>query len=399
MYQRLALSLTMFLALVPVTLLVPGLHELVVVAHGGTEGQAHAFMSINMIAGTLGVPLAMRWLRQHDDLRRLLVIALVADAFAFMGMWTADSLNTLFAFRLLDGLVHLPAVTLLMVAANRLSGARRGGSLGALASAIMAGVAIGSPLGGRLVERNPASVYIVGAVLLLLAALIAGSVGRVPSRPPDRSRYRWNRRVPATWVPLGWAFLDRFSIGIFVSTFTLYLANVAGVSPSERGMLIALFMIPFALLCIPAGRLAEAKGWFVPLLTGNTLFGLVFASYGYVPVAMLPVVMIVSGVLSALMFAPSLLLVSDLAGRGHGEGLFGAFQVAGSIGFLAGPIVGGILVSLTGAAGATPAYREILLGVGAVEVLLAGVSFVLLRPLAAQLKIERREVVGEGVTA
>ena len=44
------------------------------------------------------------------------------------------------------------------------------------------------------------------------------------------------------------------------------------------------------------------------------------------------------------MFSPSLVLVSEFARRGAGEGLFGVFQVAGSFGFLAGPIVGGLLV-------------------------------------------------------
>ena len=83
------------------------------------------------------------------------------------------------------------------------------------------------------------------------------------------------------------------------------------------------------------------------MLAGNVLFGLVFASYGVVPREWLPYVMLASGVTSALMFTPNLLLISDLARRGAGEGLFAAFQVAGSLGFLVGPIVGGILVVAT----------------------------------------------------
>jgi MFS family permease len=386
MNRRAALTASMFLSLVPVTLLVPGLHELVVVAHGGTEGQAHAFMSVNMLAGTVGVPLLMRRLGPGSSIRGILVWALLIDALAFLGMWAAPSITTLLIFRAVDGLVHLPAVTLLMVASNRLSGDRRGASFGALASAIMAGVAVGSPLGGRLVERDPALVYLLGAALLALGALVAWSVGDVPAQERSRTRYQWNRGVAATWIPLGWSFMDRFSIGIFVSTFTLYLANVAGVSASQRGLLIALFMVPFAVLCYPAGRLAEARGWFVPMLTGNFLFGAVFASYGYVPVPWLPIVMVASGVLSALMFAPCLLLISDLVRSGHGEGLFGAFQVAGSIGFLLGPIAGGFLVSATRGADGTAAYREILLGVGLTELVLAAVSFVVLRPIATALQ-------------
>ncbi len=133
MRTRSAISLTMFLTLVPVTLLVPGLHELVVVAHGGSTSDAHAFMTVNMLAGMFTVPLAMRRARRIGDLRWWIVGALVIDALAFTGMGLARSLPALYAFRVLDGAVHLPAVTLLMLASNRASGDRRGGSLGALA--------------------------------------------------------------------------------------------------------------------------------------------------------------------------------------------------------------------------------------------------------------------------
>jgi MFS family permease len=392
MNPRLLTALATFLALVPVTLLVPGLHELVVVAHGGTEGDAHAFMTVNMMAGMLAVPFAMRAVRVGNRLRTWIVTALVMDAVAFVGMWLAPSLPVLYAFRILDGAVHLPAVTMLMVASNRLAGERRGGALGALATAIMIGVAVGSPLGGWLVERGPGAVYAVGAALLVVAALLGLRLRGVPvhaTSPARAPRYRWDRRELATWIPLGYGFIDRFSIGIFVSTFTLYLTSVLGLSAPQRGLLIALFMLPFALLCYPAGRLADRVGWFAPMLTGNILFGIVFASYGFLPARWLPVAMVASGVFSALMFTPNLVLISDLVQRGHGEGLFGAFQVAGSLGFLTGPIAGGILVSITRDTAGIPAYREILALVGALAVLLAAASFLALRRLARDVRLER----------
>ncbi|MGQ0649567.1 MAG: MFS transporter [Gemmatimonadaceae bacterium] len=391
MTSRALIALATFLCLVPVTLLVPGLHELVVLAHGGTEGDAHAFMTVNLIAGMVTVPLAMRALRRCSaDVRHWAAVALVVDAAAFAGMAIAPSLGVLYAFRVLDGAVHLPAITLLMVASNRLSGEGRGGALGALASAIMIGVAVGSPLGGWLVQGGPVLVYLVGSALLMLAALVVTRVQPIGAGPAESgSRYSWNRRIAATWVPLGYAFMDRFSIGIFVSTFTLYLTNMMGLTPLQRGVLIALFMLPFAILCYPAGRLADRVGWFAPLLTGNILFGLVFASYGYVPRNWLPAVMVASGVFSALMFAPNLLLISDLAKRGHGEGLFGAFQVAGSLGFLTGPIVGGILVSVTRDGLGVPAYRAIFAGVGVLATLMAVACYAACRRLAREAREAR----------
>ncbi len=385
---RASLALATFLCLVPVTLVVPGLHELVVVAQGGSEQAAHAFMTINMVAGMITVPATMVYLRKHPHaLRRLAMGLLLLDTVAFIGLGLSPNLATLMAFRVLDGATHLPALTLLMVASNRTAREGRGGALGALATAIMVGVAVGSPLGGRLVERGPEAVYFTGAVLLLLAVGVVGLIPRIEAGLAGTSRYQWDRRRREAWVPLAYAFLDRFSSGIFVSTFTLYLTNVAGLTPSQRGALVALFMGPFALLCYPAGRLADRIGWFAPLLAGNILFALTFASYGFVPNSWLPGVMVASGVFSAMMFAPNLLLVSELARRGVGEGLFGAFQVAGSLGFLTGPIVGGILVTVTRDASGTPAYRAIFAVVGLLAVLVALASWRVCRGLAREVEL------------
>ncbi|MBK6455427.1 MAG: MFS transporter [Gemmatimonadetes bacterium] len=386
-----AIALAMFFTLVPVTLLVPGLHELVVTAHGGSTSDAHAFMTVNMMAGMLTVPFGMRLARRRQDIGRWIALALAVDALAFVGMGMAPSLPVLYAFRVLDGAVHLPAVTLLMLASNRTSGAQRGGSLGALASALMIGVAIGSPLGGWLVERQATMVYWSGAALLLVASALALALPDVPvpAAAARTHRYAFDRARVQAWIPLGYAFMDRFSIGVFVSTFTLFLTQVHGLSATQRGVLIALFMLPFALLCYPAGRLADRIGWFAPMMVGNVLFGAVFASYGLVPRAFLPLAMLASGVLSALMFTPNLLLISDLARRGHGEGLFGAFQVAGSLGFLVGPIAGGLLLALTRGDDPVAGYRTIFMLVGALEGGLALLAWAALRALAREVLAER----------
>ena len=379
MRARFIFSLAMFLALIPVTLLVPGLDELVIGRHGGSPAAAHGFMTVNMVAGMIAVPLLMRRLRRLGDLRWWLATLFLLDAVAFIGMRQAASLTSLFAFRMLDGAVHLPTVTLLMVAANRAAGDRRGASLGALASALMLGITVGSPLGGWLVQRGGTAVYGAGAVIFILAALVAlAAPATYPLAEGSRNRYRWQWRKPESWVPLGYAFMDRFSIGVFVSTFTLFLAREHQVDPTGRGWLVALFMIPFAALCYPVGRLAERVGWFPLLIGGNVAFGLIYGTYGVTPQSLLPASMVLSGVSSAFIFAPGLLLVSDLVRRGHGEGLFGVFQIAGSLGFLAGPMVGGVLVALTGADG-RPAYEQIFAMVGLAELTLALGSVLLLR--------------------
>ena len=385
-----AIALATFLTLVPITLLVPGLTELVSVAHGGTRFQAHLFVSLNQLTGIIAVPFAMRLHRRFPETHRWIVGLLALDAVSFVGMGTAGSLGELFAWRAVDGLAHLPAVTFLMIAANRAGGARRGASLGVVAAALMVGVGVGAPIGGFLVDRDPSLVYRVGAVLLAVAAVAALAIPRtavaVAVDGPSRSRYAWDRTRVATWMPLAYGFADRFLIGVFVSSFTLYLTEVHRVSAATRGMLMSLFLLPFALLCWPAGRLADRVGWYGPIVSANILFGITYASYGLLPFALLPAAMVLSGVLSALMFSPSLVLVSEFARRGAGEGLFGVFQVAGSFGFLFGPLVGGLLVETLRRADGEPAWALIFGAVGALLVGLGLVSWRVLGRLSAEWK-------------
>ena len=376
---RLLIALATILTLIPVTLLVPGLHELVQVAHGGSASAAHAFMTVNMLSGIIAVPLVMRWQRKVGSVRQWVAALLVLDAVVFLGMHEAPSLSALFALRILDGALHLPAITLLMVAANRLAGERRGASLGLLGSSLMIGVAIGSPLGGRLVDSGPGIVYLVGAGVFVLAAVSALGISlprAEQTRTPSRS-YDWNTKIELAWVPLAYAFMDRFVIGVFVSTFTLFLGEVHGATGAQRGLLMALFLVPFALLCWPAGKLADRIGWYKPLVISNVLFGVVFAMYARVPLTVLPALMVLSGVLSALMFAPNLLLTSEVARRA-GDGIFGAFQIAGSVGFLVGPAFGGVLVAVLRDESGAVQYDQIFTLVGAFEVVLALASAVAL---------------------
>lgn len=388
---RALVALATILTLVPVTLLVPGLHELVRVAHGGSAGDAHLFMTVNMLAGIVAVPVVMRVQRRTGAVGVWLAALLVADAAVFVLMRGAPTLPVLMALRALDGALHLPAITLLMVAANRLAGPRRGASLGLLGTSLMLGVALGSPLGGRLVDRDPALVYTVGAGLLVAAAAVALLL-RVPAAVPGTHaprRYAWNVRMRLAWVPLAYAFMDRFAIGVFVSTFTLFLGEVHGATGAQRGLLMSLFLLPFAALCWPAGRLADRTGWYRPLVLSNLAFGVVFALYGQVPFGWLPALMVASGVLSALMFAPNLLLTSEVAQRA-GEGIFGAFQIAGSVGFLLGPALGGVLVSLFRDVGGTVRYAEIFLLVGALEIVLATASAIALARLVRRRELSPR---------
>jgi MFS family permease len=69
----------------------------------------------------------------------------------------------------------------------------------------------------------------------------------------------------------------------------------------------------------------------------------VFAFYGVLPQAWLPAAMVASGVMSALMFPPSIALCTDLAPAEHRGSAFAGFNASGSMGFLAGAILGAVM--------------------------------------------------------
>jgi MFS family permease len=91
-----------------------------------------------------------------------------------------------------------------------------------------------------------------------------------------------------------------------------------------------------------------------------------------------------------MMFSPNLLLVSEFARRGAGEGLFGAFQIAGSFGFLFGPMAGGIAVEVTRRRTGVPAYDAIFIGVGAAVVVLGVIAAFSLAPVARAWRAEAK---------
>ena len=71
-----------------------------------------------------------------------------------------------------------------------------------------------------------------------------------------------------------------------------------------------------------------------------------------------------------------------IAKRGAGEGLFGSFQVAGSVGFLTGPLVGGVLVETLHSESGAPAWAAIFAGVGILLSIGGLVSYRVLGPVA-----------------
>ena len=80
---------------------------------------------------------------------------------------------------------------------------------------------------------------------------------RTIRRSPTRLRgvLETLRGQPRLILPMLFHFVDRFTVGFFTTTFSLYVSRIHGFEPAETGLAIAAFMLPFALLSYPFGRL------------------------------------------------------------------------------------------------------------------------------------------------
>lgn len=362
------LGATILMTMIPVTMLVPVLKELVAVRFHAGPFATHSFMCINLLGAVLAAPiggaLADRWGRRKP----LLILALAADAALLLAMSFAGSLPDLLILRFFEGAAHITALTGVMALAADWAGtSRRGRMMGLVGGTLMLGTSIGAPLGGRLGQFDATFVLKVGAAVSAFAALLA-AVG-IHDAPIRRASGRLRdaltllRRRPAMLVPYAFSAIDRFCVGLIVSTFVLFLADRHHLTPAQRGGLLAFFLFPMALLCYPAGRLADRVGRIALITGGSVGFGVVFALYGYVSMSWMTAIMIASGVLSAIMFAPNLALCADFAPPEARASAFAGFNVSGSIGFILGPIIGGTIVHALATADGVPlaAYRAVFI--------------------------------------
>jgi MFS family permease len=223
-----------------------------------------------------------------------------------------------------------------------------------------------------------AAVVASAAVLALL--LLRETAGRERERPGLGEIARLVRASPIVAIPLLFAFADRFTVGFFTTTFPLMLRTLHELPPARIGLLIAVFMLPFAALSFPFGILSQRTSRAFVLCGGSLVYGCLVASLGFWPAGALVGVMLAAGAAAAVMFVPSMLFTADATPESVRTTSMGAFNAAGSLGFIVGPLTGGF-VSQTVAAAEGPAagYAAAFAVAGGFKILLALVAFVPIR--------------------
>ncbi len=334
----------LFGAMFNLTLVVAGLKEFIIDELGGTDRHATWFFSIETLAYVVFAPL---WGLASDRLGRrkpFVVAGFLVSALIYAAYGQVEAVGPLLALRFVQGATAVMGWSLAMAVVLDHSGRRgRGAYMGLMGASLIFGVALGAPTGGYLTgwlgARAPLQ---AAAVLFALLAVAALALREAPGLRPHGRIADIGRALaarPRLLMPMLFHFVDRFSVGLFVVVFPLYL-DTLGAGPTIRGRYLGLFLLPFALLQFFAGKLAERTGPYPLLITGSLLYGALLAVVGLCDLELLRPVMVTLGVFAALMFPPALLLTAQLSDPLTRGSAMGGFNLAGSLGFAIGPLIG-----------------------------------------------------------
>lgn len=372
--------------MLPVTGVVPILKPFVMDGFAVSEFWTHAFLAANMLAAFLFAPIAGNLADRFGKPQLFLAISAAMDGVCFLIMPHMPNFASLMALRFIEGVFHIGALSLLLAIAGA-EQENRGRAMGIVGAAITFGVALGSPIGGYLGSVSPVYSLSLGGVLMMVVALASWKL-YVPSTGLDRRQplseiLKLLVTEPKLRLPYVFAFLDRFTVGFFVASFPILTATTYDFSPGQIGGHIAAFMLTMGLLCPFVVRLSHKFSQTQMLLWGSLVYGVFFATSGFVTPPLLMVWMFVLGAASAVMFIPTLQLSAANAPAGHVGTSMGGFTSAGALGFLTGPLVSGVLFSLlTNWFPSALSYGLVLLFAGTLEVFLA--AFLLIRGYAAE---------------
>ncbi len=370
---RALLSLIIFSVLLAQVLLYPGIDTLVVAVGAANELDAAMWFLAAEFAAF--VVFAGFWGAASDAAgkrRRFIVLGALGGAVGYALLGLVPQLFSIpflavVGLRALQGAATIGAFSLTMTMLMDLEGGH-GKNMGAAGIAIGFGMSLGSPIGGQLYEIGPFVPLYVAAVLLVLIAGLATTLedrAPAPNRTTMLDVLTGVRDQPELLVPYTYGFIDRFTAGFFALVGTLYFRTVFELSPGATGLMLALFFAPFALFQYPFGIISDRIGRTGPVVLGSAAYGIGVWGVGLAgSVERAGAMMVVVGLLGALMAPATMALVTDLARETERGVAMAGFNVFGSLGFLAGILVGGTIAS-------SVSYLAAFIATGSLELLVA----------------------------
>jgi len=337
--------LLLFGAMFNLTLVVAGLKELMIDELGGTIRDATLFFSVETIAYIFCAPL---WGLLSDRLGRrkvLIVLGFALSSLIYGSYQFVDSIPIFLALRFVPGAASVMGWSLVMaLLLDHPSRGRSGRYMGLMGAALIFGAGVGAPVGGYFTRWFGARAPLLAAAILFAVLALLSLLLLEPARLRGGVRVRRIvgalRERPRLLLPMLCHFVDRLAVGLFVVIFPLFLDTLGAGDAAIRGRYLSFFLLPFAFFQFFAGRMAERTGPYLPLIFGSLAYGLVLTTVGFADLFLLKPVMGALGLFAAVMFPPAMMLTAQLASPESRASAIGGFNLAGSLGFAVGPLLG-----------------------------------------------------------
>lgn len=234
----------------------------------------------------------------------------------------------------------------------------RGRCMALYASAFLLGNVAGPLLGAALSFlgfRWPFVIY--GCAIGVSAVIVSVFMPKVPRGSAGQKNLPQPMTLPEAWrdtafrAAVGTNFAQGWiNMGVRVSVLPIFAAAVIHNGASAAGFALAAFAAGNALVLQFSGRLADAVGRRLPIVAGMALSGIFMGLMGFADqVWSLIVVSLFAGAAAGLLSPGLQAAVGDVVGRERSGGkILSAFQMAGDLGQIAGPIIVGWLADAWG---------------------------------------------------
>lgn len=373
----------LFVAMLNLTLVVAGLKELVVDDLGGSVADAALFFTVEMVAYLLFAPLWGALSDRFGRRRPFIAGGFAASGLLYLAYLQIDSIPLLLALRFLQGGAAIAGwsttMALLFDGADAGDPASRSRLAGRAGASLILGVGLGAPIGGLVTQHwgGRAPLALAGALFLLLAAaaLALREAPGLHARPRLGEIGRALAARPRLLLPWSLYAMERFTVGLFVIVFPLWLLEQHGADPAARGRALAAFLLPFAFLQLGTYRLARRFGPFALLTLGCAGYAAAFALLGRVGGGPYYPLLIALGALAAMIFPPTLALTAEWTAPETRASALAGFNVAGSLGFALGPVAGAWAHRSLGEGQSFTAAFDLAAATALAGALAAGVAF------------------------
>ncbi|GBF50043.1 permease [Leptospira ryugenii] len=397
-----------FLSMVPVTMLVPVVKDIVKDRLLGTNYEVAYFTSIPMLGSFLFGPVAGILSDKFQNRKYLIACFCFIDAFLFYSLTLVHDLNVFLWLRFFEGAAHIFIIGLLLSSAadieNDPSNQRyygKGVLMGVTGMFLSLGGAFGMPL-GILGRKNPLIPFYVGSAILVfigLASLLLLKDGKIHKE----RKFKFSlllvaaKENPYLIIPFLFNFIDRFTVGFFMSSFNIHLRENLGFNAGISGLFMGLVLFPMSLLSYPAAILSRKTGILPLVLAGSLFYGIFLGFAGTTnDFWLLLTYLVLCGIGAGVMFVPSMMLASRMSKPGLTATTMAAFTGVGSLGFMFGPLASVNLQSyLEFKLGSQYSFPVLSFSFGFLEILLVLLTVPFFHKILQKMKnrqLEREEI-------